>query len=115
MRLALILGRYPNDPPGRFENTHGSTTVNWWQTAIAWTGMINHYATTHDYYQYDRVINSVMVSQLMLTLLIGQLNQGDHYDYEPSWAGIENGEGNDDQAWFVVMSECVSRRSPTAG
>lgn len=67
--ITLTLGRYPNDPPGRFETTHGSTVVNWWQTAIAWTGMINHYATTHDYYQYERVIDSVQVSRLTLTSL----------------------------------------------
>jgi hypothetical protein len=60
--------------------------------------MINHYATTNDYYQYDRVINSIT------------LNQGEHFDYEPSWAGIQNGEGNDDEAWFVVMSKSNSRR-----
>jgi hypothetical protein len=50
----------------------------------------------------------------MLTSLTGQLNQGDHYDYEPSWAGIQNGEGNDDEAWFVVMSKLNSRRLGTS-
>jgi hypothetical protein len=48
----------------------------------------------------------------MLISLTVQLNQGEHYDYEPSWAGIQNGEGNDDEAWFVVMSKSKSRRAP---
>lgn len=67
--------------------------------------MINHYATTKDYYEYDQVIDSVKVSQGPSSVLTVQLNQGAHFDYEPAWAGIENGEGNDDEAWFVIMSE----------
>jgi hypothetical protein len=46
----------------------------------------------------------------MLIPLTVQLNQGEHYDYEPSWAGIQNGEGNDDEAWFVVMSKLDCRQ-----
>lgn len=49
----------------------------------------------------------------MLIPLTVQLNQGEHYDYEPSWAGIQNGEGNDDEAWFVVMSKLNRRRVPS--
>jgi hypothetical protein len=73
--------------------------------------MINHYATTNDYYEYNQVIDSITVSRLIVTSLTEQLNQGEHYDYEPSWAGIQNGEGNDDEAWFVVMSK-LNRSSP---
>lgn len=61
---SLSPGRYPNDPPGLFETTHNSQTVNWWQTAIAWTSMINHYETTGDYYDPDQVIDSIKVGQI---------------------------------------------------
>lgn len=60
----LISARYPNSPPGLFEVTHNSQTVNWWQNAIAWTGMFRHFATSGDYYGEFAAIDAMEVSTL---------------------------------------------------
>ena len=63
LRLTLDFGvdYYPNSPPGLFDTTHDSQYVNWWQNAIAWTGIFRHYATTGDFVGEAQALNAMQV------------------------------------------------------